>query len=233
MPISALAMVGSPLCQLPFVTRPLSIVYELPPTPSSRIKEPTHQGQRTKDKRQQTTGNGQRTALPSRTAIHGYSRDLALGLRESRTRHIGVVRKNHERALLQQLRQQALLVGERFHGVKVETHDPWVGEMKTHRDEVGDETGLLASRFDPDALHVSVVTGHHLNTNAGNDFALAVQKLGLRLGGPKEVRDVARAIPLRRTERMVPLPALHEVAGARKRRDNPRPVAPSAPAAVV
>src|SRR5437667_12520507 len=129
MPISALGMVRCPLsvvscrsCRWPvlslsFVTCPLSKRF----LQGRRLsKEPNDQGQRTKDKQQLTTDDGQRTVLPSRTAIHRNGCDFTPTLRQPRPRGFGIMRKDHERLPRRQQREQTLLVGERFHGIKVQ-----------------------------------------------------------------------------------------------------------------
>src|SRR2546427_13037978 len=73
----------------------------------------------------------------------------------------------------------------------------------------------------------------NLDANAGNDLLVAVEQVRLRLGRQKEVGDVARAVPLRGAQRVLPLAALSVVAGARERRDQLRAVAPDVPTTVV
>src|SRR5947199_1330371 len=183
MPISALGMVSCPLsvvssqlpvmsgglcsvvlCPLSLVTCPLSKRF----LQGRRLsKEPNDQGQRTKDKQQLTTDNGQRTVLPSRTAIHRNGCDFTPTLRQPRPRGFGIMRKGHERLPRRQQREQTLLVGERFHGIKVQAHNPGVREVRARRHEVRNEAGLLSLGLDPHALHVPIMARRHLNANAG------------------------------------------------------------------
>ena len=107
------------------------------------------------------------------------------------------MRKDHQGLPFDELRQQALLVGQRLERVEIEAHNPGIRQVPTCRNEVGDEARLLALRFNPDALDIPIVSRDDLHTNTRDHLLIALQKFRLGLGRPKEFLDIVGAVALR------------------------------------
>src|SRR5205814_3035863 len=117
--------------------------------------------------------------------------------------------------------------------VEVETHNPRIGQVRDGRDEVGDEKSARALGLNPHALHGACLPGYNFHVNAWQDFRVAREELGLRLGGGKTFGDIAAPVAPRGRERVLPHAALNKVACAGKRGQELLSLAANVPAAVV
>src|SRR5207245_1132956 len=129
--------------------------------------------------------------------------------------------------------QQTFFVSKRLHRVKVEAHDPRIGQMRPRRNQVRNKVRLLPFGLDADALEVPGVAGDDFQADSGDDLLVSLEQFRLCLSRAKEFRQIARSVTVVRMERVFPLSALHEVAGARKSRHESRPFTPGVPSAVV
>src|SRR5208337_3575213 len=143
------------------------------------------------------------------------------------------MRKNHDGLLLNQLGKQALLAGESLHRIQVETHNPWISQMRSGGNGIGNEICTLVPGFNAHTLQVARVTRYDLNPNAWDYFRVAIEKLSLRLGGHEKLLNVTGLVSFRGIERALPLCALDEIPSARKSGDSFPLQTPRVPAAVV
>src|SRR5262245_31704683 len=134
------------------------------------------------------------------------------------SRYVWIVLEEDERVTLLDVAKQGLFRRQRLDRAQIESHDPRLGDVWRHRDHVGDENCVPATRLYPHALVVRRVTGRSLHANPGHDRLVFVdQHQHARFSERDEIRrQIAGAIPLVRMRCVLPLAPPHHVLCARE-----------------